>query len=215
MVMWISSAAPVTRYLRSSKMCPAEGATSSTRWRRRWMLQLMRTKTCCCQPAYVSICWYACVLHGLQEAHAQPTFDTWMAAQRAMGRPDDLPDTYVYPRECQRLDFARANCRSIRLCPNLVPLGARPTSNETRLVRQRKWNDYIVSTGVGQPNTGGCDPETKCSATPVATFGSTTRQDDGRIIATGDLRTNWDSMEAWYGVKCRLVLTKPRMAVSW
>eukprot|EP01043_Picozoa_sp_COSAG02_P010763 COSAG02_NODE_385_length_23394_cov_43.838807_15_plen_1182_part_00 len=109
------------------------------------------------------------------------------------------PDTYVYPRECQRLDFCTGE---------LQPDPAQPHSgatNRTRTGKQREdWNKYIVSTGVGQPDTGGCDPETTCSATPPATRGYASRRADGVVVAAGAgrLNMNWDSMEAWYGVKC-------------
>ena len=103
------------------------------------------------------------------------------------------PDAYVYPRECQRVDFCTGELQP--------EAGTPPASNVTLTREQRQdWNNYIVTTGVGQANTGGCDPETTCSALPVASHGSSIRRPDGVVIATGP--RNWDSMEAWYGVQC-------------
>ena len=110
-------------------------------------------------------------------------------------------DTYVYPRECQAIDFCtgdveRHQAVAVRPSKN----GTLPPTPPDAAARQVAWDTYIVRAGVGEPGTGGCDPESQCNPTRVATAGTAHRDATGVIIASGN--TNWDSMEAWYGVKC-------------
>ena len=118
-------------------------------------------------------------------------------------RDQSLPfakDTYVYPRECQAINFCtgdveRHQAENVRAGQN----GTLPLTQPDVARRQVEWDKYIVRAGVGEPGTGGCDPESQCSPTVVAEAGDAHR-DGSYVIAIG--RTNWDSMEAWYGVKC-------------
>jgi hypothetical protein len=149
-------------------------------------INLLGTHACCMD--------YKKLIHNPQLIRGRKPISQW----KDQGDPF-APDTYVYPRECQRLDFCTGELQPDPTQPNS---GA---NNRTRTRQQREeWNKYIVSTGVGQPDTGGCDPETSCSAAPPATHGYTTRTADGQVVASGPghLNLNWDSMEAWYGVKC-------------
>ena len=124
-------------------------------------------------------------------------------------------DTYVYPRECQRINFCNGDTRS-------------PWSTTSTKVHghQDDWDKVMFEWGFNPEEAtanGGCDIHTECVPAAVAeglytipgrepqcngdvgdckagSLASASRSESGSVHASGS--RNWDSLDAWYGVNC-------------